>query len=202
MSAQTDKHLVKKTSFDGLTKVVALDCEMVGTGYNGKDSMLARVSLVNYFGHCIYDKYVKPTEKVTDFRTSVSGIRQRDLKDGADFTTVQQEVFNIIKGRILVGHGIRHDLKALYLSHPRSKMRDTSSYFKKYCDGQTPSLKRLAIQMLGVEIQSGEHDSVTDAQAVMRLYTMYKNKWEKDIKHFKNAKLKEKKIIAKKIKKK
>lgn len=65
-----------------LTRVVAIDCEMVGVGPDGEDSILARVSLVNQFGKCIYDKYVKPTERVTDYRTAVSGIRPQDIKNG------------------------------------------------------------------------------------------------------------------------
>lgn len=65
-----------------ITKVVAIDCEMVGVGPDGEDSILARVSLVNQFGKCIYDKFVKPTERVTDYRTAVSGIRPEDIKNG------------------------------------------------------------------------------------------------------------------------
>ena len=63
---------------------------MVGVGFGGKDSVLARVSIVNHFGHCIYDKYVKPREKVTDYRTAVSGIRPEDIEDGSSliFLTV------------------------------------------------------------------------------------------------------------------
>lgn len=67
---------------DRLTRAVAMDCEMVGVGPEGEESMLARVSIVNYFGKCVYDKYVKPTEKVTDYRTAVSGIRPADIKNG------------------------------------------------------------------------------------------------------------------------
>lgn len=59
-----------------------MDCEMVGVGPGGEESMLARVSIVNYFGKCVYDKYVKPTEKVTDYRTAVSGIRPGDIEHG------------------------------------------------------------------------------------------------------------------------
>ena len=55
---------------------------MVGVGYQGQESILARVSLVNHFGHCVYDKFVKPTEKVTDYRTKVSGIRKEDIENG------------------------------------------------------------------------------------------------------------------------
>lgn len=64
------------------TKALAMDCEMVGVGKDGVESALARVSLVNQHGHCIYDKFVRPREKVTDFRTHVSGVRPCDLRDG------------------------------------------------------------------------------------------------------------------------
>lgn len=59
-----------------------MDCEMVGVGPEGEESILARCSLVNQFGKCIYDKFVRPTEKVTDYRTKVSGIRPEDINEG------------------------------------------------------------------------------------------------------------------------
>lgn len=65
-----------------LTKALALDCEMVGVGPKGKESIAARVSLVNQYGKCVYDKFVKPTEPVTDYRTAVSGVQPEHLKQG------------------------------------------------------------------------------------------------------------------------
>ena len=59
-----------------------MDCEMVGVGTDGEESILARCSLVNHFGKCIYDKFVRPTEKVTDYRTQFSGIRPEDIREG------------------------------------------------------------------------------------------------------------------------
>ena len=41
---------------------------LVGIGEK-KESVIARVSLVNQYGKCVYDKYVKPSEPVTDYRT-------------------------------------------------------------------------------------------------------------------------------------
>ncbi|KAI9713211.1 MAG: 3'-5' exonuclease [Bogoriella megaspora] len=64
-------------------KYVALDCEMVGVGPSPDvDSILARVSVVNYHGAVLYDTYVLPPDgtKVTDYRTAVSGIRAEHLK--------------------------------------------------------------------------------------------------------------------------
>ncbi|XP_074601155.1 RNA exonuclease 4 [Brevipalpus obovatus] len=180
-SKKTTEDMVKVKSFNGLTQAVAMDCEMVGVGDKGEQSILARVSLVNSFGHPVYDKFVKPTEKVTDYRTAVSGVRPEDLKNGEDFKIVQREVYEIVKGRTLVGHALKNDLKVLFIDHPRSKTRDTSRFFRKRLSGGRPSLKRLTSEILGVSIQSGEHDSIQDARAAMRLYTMYKKEWEKKI---------------------
>lgn len=66
---------------------------MVGVGPEGQDSIVARVSLVNQFGKCVYDKYVKPTERVTDYRTHVSGIRPQDIKNGEQWENVQMVIY-------------------------------------------------------------------------------------------------------------
>ena len=39
-----------------------------------------RVSIVNYHGHVLMDKYVRPKHRIVDFRTWVSGIHPHDLK--------------------------------------------------------------------------------------------------------------------------
>ena len=83
-----------------LTKYLALDCEMVGVGEDGKESILAEVAIVNVHGACVYHSYVKPTEFVTNWRTRVSGITPKDaLEQGREFSDVQREVSEIIKGK-------------------------------------------------------------------------------------------------------
>ncbi|GAA6096849.1 RNA exonuclease 4 isoform X1 [Tachysurus ichikawai] len=180
----TEQLLAKRSTCDGLTHAIAMDCEMVGVGTGGEESMLARVSIVNYFGKCVYDKYVKPTEKVTDYRTAVSGIRPADVEHGEIFKTVQQEVAKILEGRILVGHAIHNDLKILLLDHPKRNTRDTQKYkpFRKIVKSGRPALRVLCQEILNVQVQQGEHSSVQDAQATMRLYTLVKKKWEAELK--------------------
>jgi len=177
------KSLVKEKGFSGLTKLIGMDCEMVGVGHGGTDSILARVSLVNHFGHPVYDKFVAATEKVTDYRTHVSGVRPQDLKGAENFKIVQQEVSDLLQGRVLVGHALKHDAKVLFLAHPKRDIRDTSIYkpFRASFGGRTPSLKNLSARMLGVSVQTGEHSSVQDAQAAMKLYTMFRKEWEASI---------------------
>ena len=45
-------------------------------------SSLARVTVVNYHGTVILDEYVKPRQRVVDYRTRWSGIRASDLVNG------------------------------------------------------------------------------------------------------------------------
>ncbi|XP_049687911.1 RNA exonuclease 4 [Accipiter gentilis] len=182
--------LVKEKASEGLTRAVAMDCEMVGVGPKGEDSIVARVSIVNQFGKCVYDKYVKPTEEVTDYRTAVSGIRPENINTGEDFKTVQKEVADILNGRILVGHALRNDLKVLFLDHPQKKIRDTQRYkpFRQRVKNARPSLKLLCERLLNVQVQTSEHCSIQDAQAAMRLYTLEKKKWEAAVKNKSNNK--------------
>ena len=55
---------------------------MVGVGIEGKESSLARVSLVNYHGAVIMDEFVRQRERVVDYRTEFSGIRPSDMVNG------------------------------------------------------------------------------------------------------------------------
>ncbi|KAG7876292.1 hypothetical protein KL938_004683 [Ogataea parapolymorpha] len=162
-------------------KYLAMDCEFVGAGEEGESSILARVSLVNYHGITVYDTFVLPTEKVTDWRTHVSGVTPAHMKDAVSFKEAQKKVSDLLDGRILVGHDVGHDLDALMLSHPRFMIRDTAKHTpfrKKYAAGKTPSLKKLSKEILGVEIQSGQHSSVEDARATMMIYKSAKAEFE------------------------
>lgn len=162
-------------------KFIAIDCEMVGVGPTpDEDSALARVSIVNYHGHQVYDSFVLPKEAVTDYRTFVSGITPEILREARTFETVQADVSKLLDGKILVGHAINHDLAALMLGHPKRDIRDTSKHpaFRAVARGKTPGLKRLARQILGVEIQGGEHSSIEDARATMLLFRREKESFE------------------------
>ena len=164
-------------------KYIAIDCEMVGVGPTPNiDSALARVSVVNFHGEQLYDSFVLPKEAVTDFRTAVSGITPQLLRWARTLEVVQADIVKLLDGKILVGHAIRHDLDALMLGHPKRDIRDTSRYppFRALAKGRTPGLKRLAKEILGVEIQGGEHSSVEDARATMLLFRREKDGFERE----------------------
>ena len=155
----------------GTKSVLALDCEMVGVGEQGQYSkkfvkrstntieydILARVSIVDQNLNCVYDKYAKPTQPVTNYRTEFTGIRPRDIENGENFEKIQQEVADILNGKILVGHSIEFDLKVLNLKHPAELIRNTAAYSPCFLNsgGRKCSLKDLAARHLGISIQVG-----------------------------------------------
>ncbi|XP_018426767.1 PREDICTED: interferon-stimulated 20 kDa exonuclease-like 2 [Nanorana parkeri] len=169
-------------------KVVAIDCEMVGTGPKGSISALARCSIVSYHGDVVYDRYIRPTNPITDYRTKWSGIRREHLVNAIPFTTAQKEILKILRGKIVIGHAIQNDYKALEYFHPKEMTRDTSKIpmlnrRAGFPEKEAASLKRLAKQLLWKDIQTGRggHSSVEDAKTTMELYRIVEVEYEREL---------------------
>lgn len=168
---------------------LALDCEMVGIGTDGKVSALARVSLTDWDGHVVMDTFVQVPASVTDFRTHVSGVTAKDIsaRNAMDVTKCRMTVAKFLKNKVLVGHALHNDLKALMMQHPRENIRDTAKYRPFQRLGGTKwrprKLRDLVKENLGISIQvEGEaHDSTIDARSTMELFKRVREVWEKDL---------------------
>ncbi|XP_060709105.1 interferon-stimulated gene 20 kDa protein-like isoform X1 [Hemiscyllium ocellatum] len=174
------------------SKYVAIDCEMVGLGPNGFESGLARCSIVDYSGTVIYDKFIKPDGKITDFRTPVSGIRPLDMDTALPYPIAREEVstnfiqiLKIIQGKIIVGHDPRSDFRVLKTDISNYAIRDTSScklliMKARLKTDRRASLKSLCQNLLGKRIQDSHkgHSSVEDASAAMELFKLVDIMWE------------------------
>jgi RNA exonuclease 4 len=166
-------------------KYVAVDCEMVGVGEGGHRSALARVVAVDYLGRVLLNTFVKPSEAVSDYRTFVSGVTAAKVKSAPALAPVQAEVARLLKGKVLVGHGLKNDLRALLLSHGRRDTRDTALY-RPFCRRRVDGvwgprrLKHLVKEHLGVDIQQDgvAHDPAEDARAALALYRLTRVEWE------------------------
>lgn len=195
IKANDSNHLVKILrdfpQFEGQDKIFALDCEMVGLGVEDR-SILARATVVNGVGDVVFDKHVRPPKgaNMINYRTHVSGIRPKDIKwnsSAVDFKAAQCEVAAIIENSVVVGHSLKNDFHALMLTHPPHLTRDTARFkpllrarkqgsFK--VKHRPQKLKKLTQEVLGVEIQEGEHDSADDARAALALYYKFRKEWE------------------------
>lgn len=174
-----------------------LDCEMVGVGEGGLTSAVGRVSVVNWENQTVLDTYVQVPGPVTDYRTHVSGITPELLQPSDDpnhqlmtFSEVRTLVQTILRGKILIGHGLENDLKVLGMYHPWSDIRDTATYsifMRDYCDPVTQQmtlapkkLRDLTWELLGRQIQCPgmAHSPTEDAIAALDLYKKVRGQWE------------------------
>ena len=155
--------------------VVALDCEMVGVG---RFNALAQVTIVGEDNRVIYSAYVRPPDVVTDYRTAFSGITKETLdREGQSFTKVRTQVLRHLEGKIVTGHALVNDFRALRIPMEDYAVRNTamSPFFQQVhvTTGarQPRKLKALAKEFLGKNIQMGVHDATEDARTSMELYT-------------------------------
>jgi RNA exonuclease 4 len=168
-----------------------LRCGTVGIGPGGLDSAVGRVTLVNWENQVIIDTFVKVPVRVTDYRTAETGITAQALcSDKArKLEDVRAKVSAMIKGRILIGHGLEVDLSALGLMHPWCDVRDTAvhaPYMQEVNDPLTVmllprDLQGLAIDVLNRDISDSDGGPIVDAICCLDLYKVARSAWEADL---------------------
>ena len=96
--------------------ILGMDCEMVKTSQGFE---IARISLVNFQGKVLYDKYVLPNGQIIDYLTRYSGITPEILATTAlNFKDAQHEILAKINSEaVLCGHSLENDLNALKIIH-------------------------------------------------------------------------------------
>nr|XP_004233702.1 RNA exonuclease 4 [Solanum lycopersicum] len=170
-------------------RVVALACKMVGGGSDGSLDLCARVCLIDEHERILFHSYIKPNIPVTNYRYEMTGIRPEYLRDAMPLKNVSRKIQEFLcngepiwqirskggRSRILVGHGLDHDLKCLEMDYPAIKMRDTAKYPPLMKTSKlSNSLKYLTRAYLGYDIQSGVQDPYEDCVATMKLYMRMK----------------------------
>ncbi|CAE6365258.1 unnamed protein product [Rhizoctonia solani] len=152
--------------------VAALDCEMI---YTTAGMSIARVSVIDGAGKCVYDKLIKldPGVEVLDYNTRFSGVTSLDEAQ-LDLDGVRREMRRLIGPEtILIGHALENDMRALRMVH--LNVVDTAILFPHQSGPPyRRALKDLARQHLGILIQNnaGEnlgHSSLEDAVATLDL---------------------------------
>lgn len=160
--------------------VVSIDCEMVGTGNR---SMLAKCSILDYDGRILYDEYIRPDRRITDYRTKWSGIKPCHMKTAQPYGEATERIKGILRGSIVVGHDLAHDFAVIGLQPPKTCIRDTAKFvplrgLAGLIKTHNPSLKNLTAILLGRTIQNGAHCSLEDARAALDIYRKYEGVWE------------------------
>lgn len=153
------------------TPILALDCEMVICEDNQRH--LARLSIVNYNRHVIFDEYIKPEKKVKNYLKEITNIDSFKISHSQNFEFYKKKIFKILQNKILVGHTLEKDFEVLGFKAEKMKIRDISG-FKLFMEGKFKvKLAKLCERFLKIKIQGGTHSSVEDARAALEMYKLY-----------------------------
>lgn len=171
-----------------VTDVLALDCEFVGGMSN--QSLLGRVSVVNLYGHAIYDFYVDPDQPVRHYRTRYSGISARVLERArragrtVSASAARTQILEYASRATLVGHALANDFRVLGIDRSKVQTIDTQQLARYVGDGLSkgPALRKVVYKYFNLEIQASRagHSSVEDAQSSMLIYRTFRPEFERE----------------------
>lgn len=145
---------------------------------------LARVSVLrgsgDKEGKPFIDDYIHTSEKVVNYLTEYSGIKEGDLDPNTSPHTVVPLKVAYKKLRLLVdlgcifiGHGLPKDFRTINIFVPAAQVVDTVSIYFDPHRHRKLSLRFLVWFLLKQEIQLAEHDSIEDARCALLLYKKY-----------------------------
>ncbi|XP_029654088.1 apoptosis-enhancing nuclease-like [Octopus sinensis] len=150
-------------------------CRNFGVTSSSHVNTIARCTVLDFSGNVLLDQYIKPEEQITDYRTPYSGISEIHMKEAIPYKDARETIWNLIKGKVVVGHALDNDFQALGFSVPLHMRRDTlwSPDLRRMMDNagiNKMSLKSMAKHILNRHIQNGPHCSFEDALATLDLF--------------------------------
>ncbi|KAK4665844.1 poly(A)-specific ribonuclease [Podospora pseudopauciseta] len=186
------------------TEYVSLKDQEIQINSNGEKEMLrpmwlalGRVSVIRARGEregeAFIDDWITIREPVHDYLTQYSGITAGDLDSRTSkhtlvtLKTAYRKIWTLLNlGVTFLGHGLRQDFRVMNIHVPRAQVIDTAVIYHLSAWRRVLSLSVLSRVVLKQKIQQGQHDSVEDAQAALRLYKKYQEYvdaglWEREI---------------------
>ncbi|KAJ2777998.1 poly(A)-specific ribonuclease [Coemansia interrupta] len=156
---------------------------------------LARLSVVRANGGLLHglpfiDDYVEISRPIADYASQYSGIYAGDLEKGTSSfkLSTMKEVYKklrlLVDSRcIIIGHGLKHDFRVCNIVVPPAQQRDTMVLFRTSAHIRPIALRFLYWFFYQKSIQTGEHSSVEDAQATLKVYESYAKSVNEDPEH-------------------
>lgn len=151
-------------------------------------SIAVRCAIVDYRGRLLYDKIIRPNQKVVDYLTVITGVSKEDMTAATWFDVARSEVDEILQNKIVVGHAVKNDFASLLMTFPPEDIRDTADSWLLRKRASTElsypmaSLKDLAAAILGITVQKElPHDPSVDAKVALDLYKVVEDEWESAI---------------------
>jgi PAB-dependent poly(A)-specific ribonuclease subunit 2 len=127
------------------------------------------------------DDYIKVQEEVIDYQTRYSGINPGDLDPATSphrpisRKAAYKKIWLLSNlGCVFIGHGLVTDFRTINIQVPPSQVMDTQTLFQSQNQKRKLRLSYLVWIVLKEKVQQGNHDSIEDARAALRLWRKYK----------------------------
>ena len=149
-------------------RIVSLDIE----GDGGRQSLPIEIGVCEAHpdAGALREWRIRPTRPIDPFATKVHGLRNRDLADVPLVEDVAHEVLDALDGAIVVGHGVRDDLRCLQRAIPnlpRYEALDTQRMSRQLLLGLPGYSLSVVAEALGVRVEKagrGRHSAGYDAK--------------------------------------
>ncbi|KAI0728598.1 hypothetical protein C8Q72DRAFT_364994 [Fomitopsis betulina] len=160
--------------------------QVVYYGIVSRLPMIARVVIVDYRGNVLLDSFVRPTQPVSDYRTSETGLLQSTLESAPTFIEVQRQVAMLLRDKIIIGYALWQFFSVMGLSHPAIDTRDVALFmpFRRSLRSRPHvmiPLMTLVNRLMGRHIGLHGDDPIEIARSTLDLFRSSEHVWEEVI---------------------
>lgn len=174
---QQINHTIRQILTDN---TVILDTETTGLGHHHQ---VIEICILDRYGNCLLDTYVKPKRKMGQYNQAVAihGITNEMLENAPTWDKIHQQVCEILQGKMVLAYNAPFDLRLLEqtmkkydLSMPDCTFECAMNVYTAYRmieNNEQPQRYKLteACYHLGIAPQGQTHRAYTDCMMTLKL---------------------------------
>ena len=153
-------------------RIIFLDAEFVKT--ESKHSV-GSVTMINFNGEIIFNKIIKPYERIIDYMSFITGFNKNIIDKGMPEKEALELIQKILIGKILVGSDLSQDIKVLEINVDNLVgIRDLSTArilrYMMCAEEQRMSLAKMVNHFWNIKLHCKIHSSLEDAKYIRDIY--------------------------------
>jgi DNA polymerase-3 subunit alpha (Gram-positive type) len=159
-----------------IPEIVALDIET--TGLNPQIDRIIEIALLKFKNSQIVEKFVQLVNPEIEKFHSISGIKSEDVKYAPKFKEIVKDIYDFIKGKIILCHNANFDIPFLKKEFernnypfPQIEIIDTLLIAKKFFNFESNSLHNLS-KIFKIH-RYAEHRAEDDARATFEIFKLF-----------------------------
>ena len=165
------------------SEYIVLDLEGTGFQHKEKEGIVEVAALHVCDGKILnnfYYEMINPEIEIPPMVSRIHGLKNKDLINKPTFFEIKNSLFNLLQGKILVGHHVSVDYKLLKLKMPNYKpslILDTKKISKHYWRNERKHsldslIEKFEIQdaLIDLPIKRGRHSAYYDAFATSIIF--------------------------------